>query len=242
MRQIFPQCRSGVVKVGSTFGQFADIVSATAGNQWRPFMAAGSVLAFWVVALLLIVVPGADWAFTLSAGLRGKSVLPAVSGLVAGYAAVTAVVAAGVGALVAGSPAVLTGLTIVGGLYLMWHGAVTFAKPSAPTAVPDAPAGTDWSTFVKGVGVSGLNPKGLLIFLALLPRFTNPHERWPVAGQIGVLGLAFMVTCAVFYFVLGSVARTVLHARPVVARTVSRFSGAVIVVIGATLLVDHFIA
>jgi threonine/homoserine/homoserine lactone efflux protein len=204
-------------------------------------MAAGSVLAFWLVALLLIVVPGADWAFTISAGLRGHSVLPAVSGLVAGYAAVTVVVAAGVGAMVAGSPPILTWLTIIGGLYLMWHGAMTFARPATPSTLEPGPARTDWSTFVRGVGVSGLNPKGLLIFLALLPQFTNPYEQWPVAGQIGVLGLAFMATCAVFYFVLGSLARTVLHARPVVGRTVSRCSGAAMVAIGATLLVDRFI-
>jgi threonine/homoserine/homoserine lactone efflux protein len=205
-------------------------------------MAVGSVLAFWLVALLLIAVPGADWAFTISAGLRGHSVLPAVGGLVAGYAAVTAVVAAGVGALVAGSPAVLTGLTIVGGLYLMWHGAMTFARPSAPGTPAAVPTGTDWSTFVRGVGVSGLNPKGLLIFLALLPQFTDPREQWPVAGQIGVLGLAFMATCAVFYAVLGSIARRVLRARPVAARTVSRCSGAAMAAIGAVLLVGHLIA
>jgi threonine/homoserine/homoserine lactone efflux protein len=132
-------------------------------------------------------------------------------------------------------------LTIVGGLYLVWHGAMTFARPSTPSAPEAVSAGTDWSTFVKGVGVSGLNPKGLLIFLALLPQFTNPHEGWPVAGQIGVLGLAFMATCAVFYFVLGSIARTVLQARPVVARAISRCSGAAMVAIGAVLLVDHFV-
>jgi len=205
-------------------------------------MAAGSLLAFWVVALLLIVVPGADWAFTISAGLRGHSVLPAVGGLVAGYAVVTAVVAAGVGALVAGSPVVLTGLTIAGGLYLMWHGARTFATPSVPGIGAAPPAGSGWATFVRGVGVSGLNPKGLLIFLALLPQFTNPHARWPVAGQIGVLGLAFMATCAVFYSALGSIAWTVLHARPAVAGTVSRLSGGAMVVIGAALLLDRAVS
>jgi len=204
-------------------------------------MAASSVLAFWAVALLLIVVPGADWAFTISAGLRGRSVVPAVGGLVAGYAAVTAVVAAGVGAVVAGSPAVLTWLTGAGGLYLMWHGTTTFARPAAPSAAPAAPDGTDWGTFLKGVGVSGLNPKGLLIFLALLPQFTDRAAGWPVAGQIGVLGLTFMATCGVFYFVLGSVARTVLLARPAVARGVSRVSGAAMVVIGAGLLVDRLL-
>ena len=88
-------------------------------------MATGSVLAFWSVAFLLIAVPGADWAFTISAGLRGRSVLPAVGGLVTGYAAVTIVVAAGVGALVASSPGLLAGLTLVGGAYLVWHGVTT---------------------------------------------------------------------------------------------------------------------
>ncbi len=205
-------------------------------------MAASSVLAFWVVALLLIVVPGADWAFTISAGLRGQPILPAVGGLVIGYAAVTTVVAVGVGAFVAGSPAILTGLTVVGGAYLVWHGITTFTHPAAPGTTPDSPVGTDWNTFVKGVGVSGLNPKGLLIFLALLPQFTNPAAGWPVAGQIGILGLAFMATCAVFYFILGSLARTVRHARPAIGRIVSRLSGAAMIAIGAALLLDRLIA
>ena len=101
-------------------------------------MAAGSVLAFWAVALLLVITPGADWAFTISAGLRGRSVFPAVSGLVLGYAAVTLVVATGVGALVAGSPSILTSLTLVGGAYLMWHGTTTFAHPATPATSADA--------------------------------------------------------------------------------------------------------
>lgn len=151
-------------------------------------------------------------------------------------------IAAGVGALVAGSPAILTGLTIVGGGYLIWHGAVTFAHPSTPSTATDLGTGTDWNTFVRGVGVSGLNPKGLLIFLALLPQFTNPAASWPVAGQIGILGLAFIATCAIFYFILGSVARTVLHARPPIACGVSRLSGAAMIVIGAALLMDRLIA
>jgi threonine/homoserine/homoserine lactone efflux protein len=205
-------------------------------------MAASSVLAFWAVAFLLIVVPGADWAFTISAGLRGHSVYPAVSGLVVGYATITLIVAAGVGALVAGSPAVLTGLTIVGGLYLMWHGATTFAHPATLTTPADGPATTDWNTFLRGIGVSGLNPKGLLIFLALLPQFTDPHGTWPIAGQIGVLGLAFMATCALFYICLGALTRTILHSRPAAARLISRLSGAAMIGIGAWLLIDHILS
>ena len=93
-------------------------------------------MAFWAVAAVLIVVPGADWAFVVGVALRHRSVLPAVAGLVVGYAGLTLLVAAGVGAAVAGAPAVLTGLTLVGGGYLAWHGTVTLLHPAAPLMVP----------------------------------------------------------------------------------------------------------
>src|SRR5271170_817060 len=105
-------------------------------------MAASSIVAFWAVALLLIMVPGADWAFVLGASLRGGSVLPAVSGLVLGYAGITVVVAAGVGAIVGRSPALLGGLTVAGGGYLIWHGVTTFARSAPPRAATAAPPGT----------------------------------------------------------------------------------------------------
>ena len=212
-------------------------------------MAASSIAAFWVVSSLLIMVPGADWAYTIGAGLRGHSVVPAVGGIVLGYAAMTIVVAAGVGALVARSPALLGALTIVGGLYLMWHGATTLARPSGPDttsngapASESAPARTSQATLLRGAGVSALNPKGLLLFLALLPQFTSPHGRWPLAVQLAVLGVVFMLSCGTFYLCLGSVARKTLHARPAAARAVTRFSGAAMFVIGALLLADRLIA
>jgi threonine/homoserine/homoserine lactone efflux protein len=205
-------------------------------------MAVGSIAAFWVVALLLIIVPGADWAFTVGSSLRGNSALAAVSGLVLGYAAVTVVVAAGIGALVAGSPAVLTALTIVGGLYLIWHGARSFTVgAAADNTSAGAGARTNRAVLVKGMGVSALNPKGLLLFLALLPQFTSPHWSLPVGIQLGVLGVVFMASCAVFYLCLGSLAGKVLHARPAAARVITRFSATAMIVIGALLLAERLV-
>ena len=228
-------------------------------------MPAGSIVAFWAVALLLIMVPGADWAFVLGVSLRGRSVLPAVGGLVLGYTGITIVVAVGVGAVVGRSPALLGGLTVVGGCYLIWHGATTFARPAAastrtgsaapgpaapgpaapgptaagPVAAGALPADTGRAVMVRGLGVSALNPKGLLIFLALLPQFTNPRWSWPLTAQLGLLGLVFAASCGAFYLGLGSAARKILAARPAAARAVTRFSGAAMVVIGALLLVRH---
>lgn len=204
-------------------------------------MAASSVAAFWVIAILLISVPGPDWAFTISAGLRGGSVAAAVGGLAIGYAAISGVVAAGVGALVARTSDVLTGLTVAGGLYLMWHGARTFAQPAAPIAVAGPSAGGNRALLVRGIGVSGLNPKGLLLLLALLPQFASPRGSWPLSAQLGLLGLVFTLSCALFYLALGSSARRVLRTRPRAAAALSRLSGAAMFVIGALLLAERLV-
>jgi threonine/homoserine/homoserine lactone efflux protein len=204
-------------------------------------MAVGSVLTFWAVAILLIIVPGADWAFTIGAAVRGRPVASAVGGLVIGYTAMTAVVAAGIGALLASTPTVLSALTVVGGAYLIWLGVKTLRKPPAgfTSTAHDASMPTGRATLLRGIGVSGLNPKGLLLFVALLPQFANQRWEWPLAVQLALLGLLFTATCGIFYAVMGLFARTLLHARPRAARTVSCISGASMILIGLSLLIEH---
>jgi threonine/homoserine/homoserine lactone efflux protein len=194
-----------------------------------------SILAFWGVAALLIVVPGVDWAFAISAGLR-RQVLPAAAGIVLGYLAMTSVVAAGLGALIASAPGALTALTIVGSLYLIWLGIGTVRKPGALTTTDTS---TDRrGTLVKGITVSGLNPKGLLVFVTILPRFTDPHGNWPESAQLACLGLAFVMTCALVYPCIGLATHLLLRARPVLAVLVSRLSGTAMIVVGLILLIE----
>jgi LysE type translocator len=132
--------------------------------------------AFWAVSFLLVITPGADWAYAIAAGLRHRTVLPAVGGLLAGHLAATAVVAAGVAALVARSPLVMTALTVAGAVYLVWLGIGTLAHPSAPQAATERATDSWARQAAKGAGVSGLNPKVFLLFLALLPQFTRPRR------------------------------------------------------------------
>jgi threonine/homoserine/homoserine lactone efflux protein len=204
-------------------------------------MAGGTVAAFWAVSFLFVMTPGADWAYAIAAGLRHRVVLPAVAGLLAGHLAATAVVAAGVGALLAQSPLVLTVLTAVGAAYLVWLGIGMFAHPVAPQAHTEEPDGSWLRQAAKGAGISGLNPKVFLLFLALLPQFTNPNAEWPLAMQIVVLGLVHVASCAVVYTGVGTAARRVLRARLGTARTVTRCSGAAMIVIGVVLLAEQLI-
>src|SRR5690554_1858233 len=97
-------------------------------------MAISYIAAFWAVSFLFVLTPGADWAYAIAAGLRHRRVLPAVVGLLIGHLIATILVAAGVAALVAEAPMVMTVLTAVGAAYLMWLGAGMLLRPSTPDA------------------------------------------------------------------------------------------------------------
>lgn len=201
-------------------------------------MSVSSVLAFWAVAAVLIAVPGPDWAFAISAGLR-RLVVPAAGGIVLGYVAMTIVVAAGVGIVIASAPTALTLLTVAGGLYLVWLGLRTLQHAAAPSHSPAVRAGGRLGALLQGMAVSGLNPKGLLVFVAVLPQFADPAAPWPLPVQLATLGMAFTATCAVVYLCVGAFAQRVLRARPAASLVVARISGASMIVVGVALLAER---
>ena len=202
-------------------------------------MSYAALTAFWAVSFLLVLTPGADWAYVISAGLRGKRlVLPATVGLACGALLATLAVVAGVGALVARNPALLTALTATGALYLAWMGVGLWRSPAAISSGSDAETGTRWHWTVKGASVSGLNPKQLLLLLALLPQFVRPADSWPVAAQIMALGAVHAASCALVYYGVGWSSQSVLRARPAAALLVSRISGSLMLLIATLLLLD----
>lgn len=118
-----------------------------------------TLAAFLAVDLLLVFTPGADWAYAISAGLRERSVVPAVAGLIAGYAGYTLLAVAGLVMIVAGSPAVLTALTVAGAGYLVWLGWGMLRKPAVPTASEEGSSGAAASApFTGAAGASASAP------------------------------------------------------------------------------------
>jgi threonine/homoserine/homoserine lactone efflux protein len=205
-------------------------------------MPVATIAAFWGVSMLFVLTPGADWAYAIASGLRHRSVVPAVGGLLFGHLLATIVVAAGVAALLAGSPAVLLVLTVAGAAYLVWLGISMLRHPAHVEAQPRTAGGSPWRQAVKGFGISGLNPKVFLLFLALLPQFVVATATWPIAAQIMVLGLVHVANCAVVYTGVGLGARRVLSARPAAARWVSRISGAAMIIIGTILIIEQILS
>ncbi|WP_336054085.1 LysE family translocator [Streptomyces sp. CA2R101] len=197
-----------------------------------------TLAAFLAVDLLLVFTPGADWAYAIGAGLRDRSVVPAVAGLIAGYAGYTLLAVAGLVVIVASSTTLLTALTVAGAGYLVWLGCSVLRQPATLTASGAAMGSSRLQVMLKGAGTSGLNPKALLLYFSLFPQFIDPATGWPVAAQTGLLGTLHMAACAVVYLGVAVLARTVLKTRPSAARAVTRCSGAMMIVIGGLLLAE----
>jgi threonine/homoserine/homoserine lactone efflux protein len=207
-------------------------------------MELSAVAAFALVAVTLIVMPGPDWAFVLASGVRERVVGPAVLGLMLGYAAITAVVALGVGPVVAASSTALLALTLCGAGYLVYLGVKVLRTSSAPARHLDGdpgPASPRRHYVLRGAGVSALNPKGLLIFLSILPQFTRPGAGWPLPAQLAVLGAVFTMACGVFYLFLGVTSDRVLAARPEASEVTAKIAGAAMVLVGVLLLVERLV-
>lgn len=200
-------------------------------------------LAFLVVAAALACTPGVDWAYTIAAGLRQRSFVPAVAGLCGGYVLHTALLVAGLAAVLAGTPGVLGWITLAGAGYLLWLGVGTLRSWRAASFSADAAVGpgTQLRTFLQGMGTSGINPKGLLFYVALIPQFVSTDASLPVPVQSGLLGMTFVALAGVVYTVVALLSRTLLQSRPGAARAVTLASGIIMVALGTVLLGEQLL-
>ncbi|MFJ3956387.1 LysE family translocator [Arthrobacter sp. NPDC090010] len=210
-------------------------------------------LGFAGISLALVMTPGADWAYSIAAGLRPGSPAPSIAGLCTGYLLHTVLVAAGFGVLLAAQPGLVAWLSVAGAFYLAWLGLSTIrawrsvrldaigdATGAEPGSVAPAPAAASGRrAFWQGLGTSGINPKGVLLFAAIMPQFITVASPLPVAAQTAVMGFSHIVICVVVYGAVAFTARRLLGSRPHLAQRVTLSSGILMLVISAFLLVEQ---
>ena len=111
---------------------------------------------FAIVSVTLAMTPGADWAYCISSGLRDRRIAPAVAGLSAGYLLHTALIVAGLAALIAATPQLLAGLTLLGAAYLLWLGISTLRtwRSAGFTTTTTAGSGGSAGPADPGAGLS----------------------------------------------------------------------------------------
>ncbi|MBF6671147.1 LysE family translocator [Glutamicibacter sp. FBE19] len=192
--------------------------------------------------MLFVLTPGADWAYAISSGVRQRAtVFPAVSGMLIGHVCAVLVVAAGVAAVVIASDLAMTCLTLIGAMYLVVLGIQALRNLEASPINAEGTLSGGNRLFAKGIGISLLNPKVMLLFLALLPQFTSADASWSIGLQIVSLGAVHVANCALVYFAVGYGANAVLRRRPRAARWVTITSGVVMIALGVLLLVEKIV-
>ena len=179
-------------------------------------MSSGTLLLFFLTVFPLICTPGPDILFTASQGLsNGRSAaLNAVTGILLGYSAHAVLSAVGIAALVSTSPFTFFMLKWLGVSYLFFlAGQILYSAYKRKGGISLQPS-TRVSLW-RGFFTSFLNPKGLLMYLAILPQFISPDGS--PAVQAILLSLLFIMGCGLVYSLIGLLAAQA-HGRQVSVR------------------------
>jgi threonine/homoserine/homoserine lactone efflux protein len=151
------------------------------------------LVPFLVTVYVLIVIPGPSVLFVVSRGvaLGRRAALATVLGNTIGLLLQLVLVVAGLGSLLATSDAVFTTLKLVGAAYLVILGvrSIRERKALADVVAPAAVAPRRAARILReGFIVGATNPKGLIIFTAILPTFID-RSRGHETLQLATLGL-----------------------------------------------------
>lgn len=207
-------------------------------------MPLSQVLAFALLCVVIIVVPGPSVLFTVGRALtvgRREALLTVAGNAIGSYLQAVAV-AVGIGVLVERSVVVFTVIKLVGAAYLVFLGVqairhrrkVTEALAEGiPTVLPSRRALRD------GIVVGVTNPKVIVFFVVALPQFTNPAAG-SVPLQMLVLGALFPVIALVLdsmWALLASTARTWFSRSPRRLEMVGGTGGLMMIGLGATIAV-----
>jgi threonine/homoserine/homoserine lactone efflux protein len=196
---------------------------------------------FLVTVFVLIVVPGPSVLFVVGRALAlgRRAALLTVVGNAMGLALQVAMVALGVGAVVAESSAVFTTIKLLGAAYLVLLGIRAFRDRHALAAAVDAAVAPRSGRRIvrEGFLVGATNPKGVIIFTAVLPQFVD-RTAGHVPLQLGFLGAISvaiaLVSDGAWALASGS-ARAWLGRNPRRLRLVGGASGFVMIGLGLRL-------
>lgn len=166
-----------------------------------PSMETTTLLLFSLTVLPLICTPGPDMLFIVSQAIGGSTSagLRATAGVCAGYCVHSVLVALGLAAIVAASPVLFETLRWIGVAYLAWlafrllRSALKAGRLESQQSVASTP-------FRRGFLTAVLNPKGMMIYVAILPQFM--HTGGSTALQALVLSAIFIGLCGVVYALL----------------------------------------
>jgi threonine/homoserine/homoserine lactone efflux protein len=200
-----------------------------------------SLAAYIAAAAVLTITPGLDTALvvrTATAEGAGRA-LRAGLGVAFGCLIWTAIVAAGLGALLVASRLAYTVLRWAGAVYLLYVGCRLLRHPRARLLDEPGPGRPGGSAFARGALTNLLNPKVGVFYVSFLPQFI-PNDV-PVAAYTLLLGAIHALLGVLWFVCLIAATRPLLGLlrRPAVVKTLDRITGGIFVAFGARLAVSR---
>ena len=199
---------------------------------------------FIVAAVAIIVSPGPDTIVILRHALTGGrgTGLAAVSGVQLGLLVHTALAVAGISLLVASSPVLFQGLTVIGAVYLAWLGIQSLRGVGGLEVETGAATAGAARACREAALCNILNPKVILWFLALLPNFVNP-EAGDVIAQLIALSALLIALDILWQAPMALAADGVRRwlGRPETMHAVNRVSGVILLGMAALMLGQHLL-
>ncbi len=201
-----------------------------------------TLLAFGLTAAVIVISPGPDTVMiirhSLAAGRLGG--LAAVTGVQLGLLVHTILAGLGISAVIAASPTLFKSLALAGALYLAWLGIGLLMAPDAPPAAHSVGSTVGWRAVREALLTNLLNPKVLMLFLALYPNFVTA-DRGSIALQIAGLSAVLIVINIVWQvgLVLSADRARLWLARPSVGRASRLCVGVAFTAFAVVLAVQH---
>lgn len=149
-----------------------------------------SLLAFSLAALLLTLTPGLDTALILRTACAegSKKAFHAALGIDAGCLIWGALVALGLGAVLAVSEMAYTVLKVFGAAYLSWLGLQLLIRPRSSFSNSDGNNDSQGNGFIRGMLGNVLNPKMGIFYVSFLPQFI-PTGHSPLIWTFVLVGI-----------------------------------------------------
>jgi len=173
-----------------------------------PFMEFGRTLLFAATVLPLICTPGPDMLFVASQAMSGgaSAGLRSTAGVCLGYMVHSLLVALGVAAIIAASPVLFEGLRWLGVAYLIYL-AFQLIRSAMRDGKLTLSAEPSKGQLRRGFLTAFLNPKGMMIYFAILPQFMQ--NSGSIALQAAVLSAIFIGLCGIVYTILSLVVASI---------------------------------
>src|SRR5256885_2390299 len=200
---------------------------------------------FLLTVYILILIPGPSVLFVVSRGvaLGRRAALATVAGNASGFALQLALVSIGIGSIVARSDAVSTALKVIGAAYLVLLGLKNIRDRKALAALfapaLAAPPKPLRRIVREGFLVGATNPKGVIIFTAILPQFID-RSQGHVTLQLALLGTICIVIALLSdgaWAIASGTARQWLGRSPRRLEAMTATGGAMLIALGVGLAV-----